>query len=397
MTRKLASIRRIDDVRPIEGADAIECAILGGWQVVIRKGEYAPGDVAVYLEVDSWVPNSVAPFLTREGKEPGEFGGVKGERLRTIKLRGQISQGLLLPLSVLPHSLGYEFTRDLDTIVGDDVTSYLGVQKWEQALPAELAGQVNGVFVSFVPKTDEERCQNIVADIFQYTDVWKEVDADVIPEEAKVHLIEKGLLRTVDGRTEKMSPACADINDEYEVSMKMDGTSWTGGIKDGQVFVCSRNYELKINDENAGNSLVRMFIDSGVQTALQAIGRNVAIQGELMGPGIQGNREALKDFKLFVFNIFDIDAQRKMTPDERMAFMDRLFDNSVNPAKVTHAPILHARTTLAALGITDVAGLLKFAEGPSIHHKVREGLVFKRVDGAFSFKTISNDYLCREK
>ena len=98
--RKLATIRRIDAIRPIPDADAIECAVIGGWSVVIKKGEFGAGDVAVYCEIDSWIPHELAPFLSK-GQEPREFEGVRGERLRTVKLRGTTSQGLLLPLSVL--------------------------------------------------------------------------------------------------------------------------------------------------------------------------------------------------------------------------------------------------------------------------------------------------------
>lgn len=95
--RKLASIRRISEVRPIANADAIECAVVDGWTVVIKRGELQPGDLAVYFEIDSFIPYELAPFLSK-GREPREFNGVKGERLRTVKLRGQLSQGLLLPL-----------------------------------------------------------------------------------------------------------------------------------------------------------------------------------------------------------------------------------------------------------------------------------------------------------
>lgn len=95
--RKLATIRRIDEIRSIEGADAIEAAVVGGWVVVIKKGEFKVGDLAVYLEIDSWVPHSIAPFLSK-CQEPREYNGVNGERLRTVKLRGTTSQGLLLKL-----------------------------------------------------------------------------------------------------------------------------------------------------------------------------------------------------------------------------------------------------------------------------------------------------------
>lgn len=98
--RALASIRKINKVMPIEGADAIEVASVDGWQVVIKKGEFKAGDIAIYFEIDSWMPTEMAPFLSK-GKEPNEFNGIKGERLRTLKLRGTISQGLLLPISIL--------------------------------------------------------------------------------------------------------------------------------------------------------------------------------------------------------------------------------------------------------------------------------------------------------
>lgn len=93
----MATIRKIDDIRPILGADAIECAVVGGWTVVIKKGEFKAGDLAVYCEIDSWIPHNLAPFLSK-GQDPREYNGVAGERLRTVKLRGVTSQGLLLPL-----------------------------------------------------------------------------------------------------------------------------------------------------------------------------------------------------------------------------------------------------------------------------------------------------------
>jgi hypothetical protein len=130
MTRKLATVRKIDEIRPIAGADAIEAAVVGGWTVVVKRGEYTAGDLAVYLEIDSWVPTELASFLSKGG-EPREFNGVRGERLRSIKLKGQISQGLLLPMSVLNwdtnsidvDDIGYHYNAISSTtvIIGNDV------------------------------------------------------------------------------------------------------------------------------------------------------------------------------------------------------------------------------------------------------------------------------------
>lgn len=152
--RKLASIRKITEIRPIPGADAIECAYVGGWPVVTKKGEYKVGDLAVYCELDSWIPHDLAPWLSK-GKEPREYNGVKGERLRSVRLRGQISQGLLLPTSILDERGLWPLAGNP---VGHDLTAQLGIQKWEAPIPACLAGQVRGNFPSFIPKTDQERC-----------------------------------------------------------------------------------------------------------------------------------------------------------------------------------------------------------------------------------------------
>lgn len=158
--RKLASVRKVTDILPIPDADAIECAIVGGgWPVVVKKGEFQVGDLAIYFEIDSWIPHELAPFLSK-GKEPREYNGVKGERLKTVRLRGQLSQGLLLHISLkLNLDFSYHvtaFERGLQE--GDDVTELLGIQKWEAPVPACLAGQVRGNFPSFLVKTDQERC-----------------------------------------------------------------------------------------------------------------------------------------------------------------------------------------------------------------------------------------------
>jgi tRNA-binding EMAP/Myf-like protein len=153
MERKMAHIEIVHGVHPIENADAIECLKVLGWEVVAKKGDFKVGDKAVYLEIDSWCPHELAPFLSKS-KEPREYGGVKGEKLRTAKMRGQISQGLVLPLSVLDGKIAPE-----ECVVGLDVTSILGIQKWEQEVAVHLQGQIRSTFPThYVSKTDEERC-----------------------------------------------------------------------------------------------------------------------------------------------------------------------------------------------------------------------------------------------
>lgn len=155
-SRKLATIRKISEINEIKDASNIEVATVGGWKVVVRKGEYQVNDLVVYLEIDSFVPNSIAPFLTKSDRSPSEYKDIKGERLRTVKLRGQISQGLILSLDDNIMSL---FEKDGGSYYeGDDVSHVLGIVKWEPPIDASLAGQVKGNFPSFIQKTDQERC-----------------------------------------------------------------------------------------------------------------------------------------------------------------------------------------------------------------------------------------------
>jgi RNA ligase (TIGR02306 family) len=340
--RKLAKIVKIDELNPIEGADAIECAVVGGWKVVAQKGLYNVGDLAVYFEIDSWIPTELAPFLSK-GKEPREFEGVKGERLKTIKLRGQLSQGLLMPLAeinkffeVTPH-----WSED------EDLTEILNIQKWEKPINAQLAGVCRGNFPSLIPKTDQERVQNLKKEI------------------------------------------AAAQNDVFEITEKCEGSSMTvyRMVVDGEMTfgVCSRNMDLK---ETEGNSFWATARKDDIEAKMEAVDEfwSFAIQGELIGPNIQGNIYGLKEPKFVVFDVYDIQAGEYLPPDARRELIARMGLN--------HVPVLNERYTLTQT----VDEIIASAEGQSTLAKVeREGIVFKQAMGGFSFKAISNKYLLGEK
>jgi RNA ligase (TIGR02306 family) len=360
--RKLVTIRKINDLSPILGADNIEVASIDGWKVVVKKGEFKVGDPCVYFEIDSFLPESDPryAFIMKSGVR--EFEGIRGHKLRTVKLRGQISQGLALPLGQANNTMFPEIWQylrdhhfDENNPYEADFSALLGIKKWEPQLPAELAGQIKGVFPSFIRKTDQERCQNLIDEIF--------ID---------------------------------NADSKYEVTIKLDGTSATFYHHDGYTGACSRNFEMKICDENATNTYVRILIESGLQTALPKFG-NIAVQGEIMGPGIQGNREKLKTAKFFIFDVYLIDESRYMTPVERKNFVNVLLPQ-LNAELVSHVPVIAEAANLRdTLGITNIEQLLQFAAGKSLVHPVREGLVFKRDDGNFSFKAINNEFLAKEK
>lgn len=336
--RKLATIRKIDEIRPIMGADAIEAAVVGGWTVVIKRGEFVAGDLAVYLEIDSWVPNDLAPFLSK-GSEPREFNGVKGERLRTVKLRGQVSQGLLIPISAVYGKIG-----SIDIQEGRDLTEFLGIQKWEAPIPAQLAGDVAGSFPTEVPKTDQERIQNLTEELKQ----WQDNNAFT-----------------------------------WEVTEKLDGSSMTVFVNGDNEGVCSRNWALK---ETAGNSLWRVARSEQLIEKIRSTGRNLALQGEIIGEGIQGNRYNVHGQEFHLFDIYDIDRGEYMTPFERRTFCDT--------HGIKHVPLIAVGMVIQEF----VEGLLTMAEGKSmLNNKAeREGLVFKcNTFGGPTFKAISNKFLLK--
>lgn len=338
--RKLATVRKIDDIRPIPDADTIEVAVVGGWNVVVKKGEYSVGDLAVYCEIDSWIPYELAPFLTK-GQEPRVYNGVKGERLRTIKLRGQLSQGLLLPLTVMNPQIN-EMKEYLDNAEGFDCTEWLKIQKWEAPIPAQLAGEVRGEFPSFIPKTDQERVQNLVDTL----DDWN-----------------------AEGLT-------------FEVTEKLDGSSMTVYVSNEDEGVCSRNWNLR---ETQSNSLWKVCRQQQLIERLRQSGRNLAIQGELVGEGIQGNPYKMKGQQFFLFDIYDLDLGTYFTPLERQTFC---FEFDIN-----HIPV---RGTFNYS--LEVQSLLELAEGKSVLNDKteREGLVFKcELDPYISFKAISNKFLLK--
>ena len=346
--RKMATIRKIDEVRPIPDADAIECAVVGGWTVVIKKGEFKAGDVAVYCEIDSWIPIAVAPFL-QKGDRLNEFEGVAGNRLRTMKLRGQLSQGLLLNYWNFPRVVDEFHKTRLATNEPFDVSSILGIAKYEAPVPAALAGEVKGMFPSVIPKTDQERIQNLKSELSE----WLAEDA--------LH---------------------------WEVTEKLEGSSMTVYVIDGEVGVCSRNLDLKRNEDN---SLWRAALKYDLEEKLKMAGGNLAIQGELVGNGIQGNIYQMRDQDFLVYDIYDIDAGRYYTPAERKAF--------VAVFRLNHCPVLAYSARLTdTLGIINMEQILKFAEGKSVMGQIgceREGLVFKCHERPVSFKTISNRYLMK--
>lgn len=341
MSRKLASIRRIKEIIPHTNADALELALIDGWQVVVKKDEFKPSDHCVYFEIDSFLPREERyQFLARNSfRSTPNLGD--GYKLRTVKLRGELSQGLALPVNMFPELENVKLIADLD------VTDVLKVQKFELPEATMLAGRIKGNFPSFLRKTDQERVQNLIGKISNY------------------------------------------YQDEYfEVTVKLDGSSMTVYSKDAGFGVCSRNLDLTEDDTNAFWKMARQY---DLVERLPALGMNIAIQGELVGPGIQGNPQKLDKLDFYVFDIYDIDRSEYMLHWERKLITSVLGLN--------HVPVISEGMSFSHLAREELKEyILGLAEGTCIITDCpREGIVFKCLNKNFSFKAIANSYLLNEK
>jgi RNA ligase (TIGR02306 family) len=365
MERKLASIRRISDIQEIPGADMIELAIVDGWKVVVAKDVgHKIGDMVIYCEIDSFLPiREEFEFLRKSSFK--KMGDQEGFRLKTIKLRGQVSQGLILPLSVLFEGYGYRVSETLlnenvalepnriaisssdmiELVIGNDVTEVLGIVKYEPPIPAELAGKVKGLFPSFIRKTDEERIQNLASEY----EGWR-----------------------------------LQSQHKFYVTEKLDGSSATFYYKDGVFGVCSRNLELL---ETEGNTFWKVARELDLENKLSKLNVNITLQGELIGEGIQGNPYKIKSQTVRFFNVFDIDNQEYYGLPNFLRTLDVLGLESV--------PVIDREFLLPE----SIDELLKYADKKSELNPNfdREGVVIRSLDRTISFKVISNKFLLNEK
>jgi RNA ligase (TIGR02306 family) len=250
---------------PIPGADRIEAASVLGWNVVVGKGEYAPGDLAVYFEIDSYLPADDArfEFLAKSSlRSSPDQGRVRGYRIKTAKLRGVVSQGLLMRPELFPELAAEGISE------GRDVTQLLNVVKWD---PPEIA---SGSFVGVagrphgIPLTDETRLQSI-----------------------------EGVLADFIGKP-------------YYITLKCDGTSCGIYWYNGSCGVTSRSMDISIPSDPADdNPYTAVYRSLNMREKLERLGRNIVIQGELCGPRIQKNRLGLREYRWYVFDAYDLDAR----------------------------------------------------------------------------------------
>lgn len=345
MSRKLASIQKIKKISTIPNADKIEVATVNDWTVVVEKNKFKSGDLIIFFEIDSFLPVIPEYDFLLTGSKPkkmlNEGLEITGIRLKTIRLRGQISQGLIMPLSILKNEVSHSEYLDVSDI--------LNVIKYVQPIPANIRGKIKGSYPAYIPKTDEERIQN-----------------------------------------------CGDILQKYKnnvtfyVTSKLDGTSCTMYKRDGVFGVCGRNWEMKDGD-NIYWDIARKY---NIEKELP---NNYAIQGEIIGEGLQKNPLKRTGQEFYIFNVMYLEPFRYYNYNEFKEFVDKhgllrvpeIDDNF----KLNHT----------------VDKLIEYAtrKSPLNKNVMQEGVVIRpivdcteEINGSiqrFSFKVISNEYLLKHE
>lgn len=323
MERQLATIQKIESLTPIENSDHLAVARVLGWNVVVRKDEWKDNNICVYVEVDSILPP----------KPEFEFMKPRNYRVKTIRLRGQVSQGLCLPISILP--------QDKDCKVGEDVSEVIGITKYEIPIPAILRGKVKGAFPGFLPKTDEIRVQTII-DLLEF-----------------------------------------HKNKAYYATEKLDGTSFTAFKYRDDFGICSRNLQLQLDD---GTVYTKIAKELDLQSKIP---EGFAIQGEIVGPGIQNNKLKLNKHELRIYNLFNVLEQKYMAGVEMMHLIDDL--------GLDRVPYLFFWSSLPSLEEMIRLAVRKSLLNISVW---AEGIVVRAVNeeivprlGRLSFKVINPEFL----
>lgn len=360
MERSLAHIEQVVSLSPIEGADFIEAAMVLGWQLVVKKGEFQVGDYAVYIEIDSMLPD----------KPEFEFMRDRKFRIKTIKLRKQISQGILFPLSILP-------AKYRNKPLGFDCTEILGIKKYET--PTERRDsqirEPEGWLWRFIKRNRATKW------LSRYK--WFR---SMFYRRQKRSTFPPWIVKTDEIRLQNYTQVLSTPG-EFYITEKLDGMSFTGFLKKPTEFgICSRNQRRDKDIGSAWYEVAKQYNIKEVLKSLMGDKQSIVLQGEIVGPNIQGNKYGLKELKLYVFNII-IDGI-KLNPQEIQQIL--LMNEIAISVGLESVPVLCKMELLPA-----VEEMVKYSNGKSVLNQsvMREGIVCRQ--GDISFKVVSPEFLLK--
>ena len=434
MARKLASIVEISKVSPIEGADRLEVAEMKGkgWKVVVQKGEFHVGDIACYFEIDAFLdPNDERYSFLKERclrKFVSKGGNVlrEGIKIKTIKLRGQISQGLLMPIDKFPE-ISKRITKNRKQIIQKSNNPAIPLMMcsyvWEYKFLSMTEDEYKKEYDTAIAELEAKGEKPFEFDYDRYKYVVDAVGADVTALLHVEHYDEvKEQLQPAMG-----NPICADafgkfpsdyvpktdeerlanLNDwfdtmkgrKWQVTVKADGSSCTIAFSptidfDNPLIVCSRNLRLKRETADGKIPVYWQVAEKyGILDKLGDLfvgGLEYAMQGEVVGPGVQKCRNGEKEYKFLCFRIWDIKNQKWLNPNETVELCKKL--------QIPHVQVL--KTDYPFFDeVHNYDESVELAIGKTAEGNEREGIVCKTVDNGpyASFKVISPKYLLKNE
>lgn len=373
--RSLAHVERVINIRPIDGCDNIEQCNVLGWNLIIRKGEFQENDLCVYIEIDSIVPEDNPDFVFLEKRR---------FRVKTIKMRGVISQGIALPLSVLPAGT-YE--------IGTDVTDILKIKKINDDIPSDDYS-VRRKRAEQVFKSKHKRffSNKFVKKLMKYKWFRKTVFLFIPKHQRKKNGFPAYIAKTDETRIQNIPQVLDECKGlKMIVTEKLDGMSATYGLEKIRrnkfdFAVCSRNVR-QLDKDVLGNTYWEIEDKYGIEPILRDMqlryGLNsIVIQGEIIGEGIQKNKYRLSGHDFYVFNL--IFNGKKIN--------SIVAKNMLEPYGLHFVPILEEGFEL----LDTVDEMLEYADGLStICDTPREGVVIRNYDRNISFKCVSNEFLIK--
>lgn len=354
--RRLATIQKIVNIQPIENADKIELATVLGWQVVVKKNEFKIGDLCIYIEIDSIVPDMSYFEFMRDRKF----------RVRTIKLRGQISQGLIVKIEDL---LSTDFGKYPEN---KDVTEILEVEKYD---PEKLLEE----------KEIKER--KIKNPILRYLYRFKIVRFFLKPTARKFPFPSYIIPKTDEERIQNMPNIINDLQGkEVYITEKLDGQSGTFILYKNKFIVCSRNMNLPKDNSNWWQIALLFDIENKLRQFKKHYGFEIAIQGEIIGQGIQDNKYKLENKDFYVFNVYNVKTKRY--------FNFKCIKDFCIECKFNMVPLIEVKSF-----DFDMESIIKYSnQNSNIGNTIQEGIVIRNLDmdrNKISFKVINPEFLLK--
>ncbi len=373
--RKLATIQKVLDVEKHPNADRLDICIIKGWEVITVRDQFKVGDLCVFFEIDSLLySHPVFDFLSKYKY-----------RVKTQKLRGTISQGLAMPVSIIG-----EITNNhiYEIILGQDVTEILKVTKHDPQAKKEARRN---------QRKDPKR--NFIVE-YMLSFAWFRKFYFTFISQKRVRNFPWFISKTDEERIQNMPRIFRHWDGKQAYVMeKLDGTSATYAIfKDNKwynklvkknFYVCSRNLTLHRENDTEWWKMARTY---DIKNKLLKVGKNIAIQGEIIGPGIQKNKYKLDNQEYHVFNVIDIDENYKYSLGERKAFCKEYGFNCLDDF-----------LTIEITEDLDVKYMVEMSKGDSayqnwdrIKNLQREGIVVRLLeDDRHSFKVVNPDFLLK--